>query len=142
VLVIPLERVITPGPSPTPTPPAPWPAPNPLLPADGQTFNAGDTVTLQWTSVGTLRTAESYDVSVEDVTCNCARVYRLATTETKLIVPATFRHGDNTIHVYRWTVTTVHQKNADNAQPQYESAGATSPIRDFTWVGGNATPAP
>jgi LysM repeat protein len=70
VLIIPLERVVTAGPSPTPTSPPPWPAPNQLLPADGQSFNAGDIVTLQWTAVGTLRTDEYYIVDVEDITCN------------------------------------------------------------------------
>ena len=142
VLIIPLERVVTPGPSPTPTPPPPWPAPNQLLPADGQTFNAGDVVTVQWTAVGTLRTNEYYIVNVEDVTCNCARVLRQATTETKLIVPGTFRHTDNSLHVYRWTVTTGHLRAGDTALPQYDSAGASSPIRDFVWMGGSITPTP
>jgi LysM repeat protein len=138
VLIIPLERVITPGPSPTATLPPPWPAPNQLVPADGQSFNASDVVTLQWTAVGTLRADEFYIVNVEDVTCNCARTYRQATTETKLIVPATFRHTDATLHVYRWTVTTGHLRAGDTALPQYDSAGASSPIRDFIWMGGAA----
>ena len=142
VLIIPLERAVTPGPSPTPTSPPPWPAPNQLLPADGQTFNAGDVVTLQWTAVGTLRASEFYYLSVEDVTCNCAHIFRQATTETKLLVPGSFRQTDSALHVYRWTVTTVHQTSADNAQPQYESAGATSPIRDYIWMGGSVTPTP
>jgi LysM repeat protein len=142
VLIIPLELAITPGPSPTASLPPPWPAPNQLLPADAQTFNAGDTVTLQWTSVGTLRDAESYMVAVEDVTCNCARFYRQATTETKLIVPASFRQTDDALHVYRWTVTTVINRSGDSAQPQYESAGATSSMRDFIWLAGNVTPSP
>ena len=143
-LIIPLERVVTPGPTPTPTSPPPWPAPNQLLPADGQSFNAGDAVTLQWTAVGTLRENEYYIVNVEDVTCNCARIYRRATTETRLIVPANFRQTDNALHVYRWTVTTGHLRPGDSAQPQYDSAGATSPIRDFIWMGGttNVTPTP
>jgi LysM repeat protein len=142
VLIIPLERAVTPGPTPTATSPPPWPAPNQLLPADGQSFNPGDTVTLQWTAVGTLRASEFYYVTVEDVTCNCARFYRQAATETKLIVPGSFRQTDTTLHVYRWTVTTVHQTSADNAQPQYEPSGVTSPIRDFIWMGGIVTPTP
>ncbi len=141
VLIIPLERAVTPGPTPTATLPPPWPAPNQLLPADGQTFNAGDTVALQWTAVGTLRPGEVYLVSVEDVTCNCARFYRQSTTETKLVVPTSFRQTDNALHVYRWTVTTARQRPGDTAQ-QYDSAGATSSIRDFVWLGGNAAPTP
>ena len=143
ILIIPLERVITAGPSPTPTPPPAWPAPNPLVPADGQTFGAGQPVSLQWTAVGTLRPDEFYWVTVEDVTCNCARVTEQAVSETKWIVPAEFRHTDNTIHVYRWTVTTVHQKSIDaGGKAQYDSAGATSPIRDFIWMGGSGTATP
>ena len=143
ILIIPLEKVVTAGPSPTPTPPPPWPAPNLLVPADGESFNAGQVVSLQWTSVGTLRTDEFYFVSVEDVTCNCARVTEQAVTETKWIVPADFRHTDNTIHVYRWTVTTVHQKSTDSGgKAEYESAGATSPFRDFIWMGGSGTATP
>jgi hypothetical protein len=142
ILIIPLERVVTAGPSPTATQPPPWPAPNQLVPADGQAFDASQPVTLQWTAVGTLRADELYFVSLEDVTCNCARVYEQAVVETKLIVPATFRHTDNSIHVYRWTVTTVRQRpGAAGSNPEYDSAGFTSPIRDFIWMGGG-TPAP
>ncbi|MCC7359013.1 MAG: LysM peptidoglycan-binding domain-containing protein [Anaerolineales bacterium] len=136
VLIIPVERIITPGPSPTPTPLPPWPAPNQLLPTDGQAFGAGDIVTLQWTSIGALRPDEFYYVVIEDVTCNCARFYRAPTTDTKLIVPVTFRHTDNAIHVYRWTVTTVRQRPNTSVQPEFDPAGATSTIHDFVWAGG------
>jgi LysM repeat protein len=137
ILIIPLERVTTPGPSPTPTPPPPWPAPNPLQPADGKTFNAADVVTLQWASVGALRAGEFYFVVLEDVTCNCARFYRQPTTDTKLIVPAEFRHTENGLRVYRWTVTTVRQTSAANAPFESEPAGATSADRVFVWMGGS-----
>jgi LysM repeat protein len=142
-LIIPLEFAVTPGPSPTPTLPPPWPAPNQLLPADGQSFDAAHSVTLQWTAVGSLRADELYLVSIEDITCNCARVLEKAVTETKLGVPADFRHTDTAFHVYRWTVTTVRLRPGTNpANPEYDSAGATSPIRDFIWMGGSSTPAP
>lgn len=136
VLIIPVERIVTPGPSPTPTPFPAWPAPNQLLPNDGQIFPAGEVVTLQWTSVGALRPDEFYYVVIEDVTCNCARFYRQPTTDTKLIVPITFRQTDDAIHVYRWTVTTVRQRPNTSVQPEYDPAGATSPIHDFVWLGG------
>jgi LysM repeat protein len=138
VLIIPLERVVTPGPTPTATPPPPWPAPNQLLPADGQSFAAGETITLQWTSVGALRPDEFYYVVLEDVTCNCARFYRQPTTDTKLIVPANFQHTDSSLHIYRWTVTTVRQRAGSSTQADFQPAGATSPIRDFIWIGGSA----
>ncbi len=136
VLIIPVERIITPGPSPTPTPNPPWPAPNQLLPTDGQAFDAAGVVTLQWTSVGALRPDEFYYVVIEDVTCNCARFYKLPTTDTKLIVPSTFRHTEAAIHVYRWTVTTVRQRPNTNVNPEFDPAGATSTIHDFVWQGG------
>jgi hypothetical protein len=137
VLIIPVERMITPGPSPTPTPPPPWPAPNALQPSDGQTFNASDVVTLQWASVGALRADEFYFVVLEDVTCNCARFYRQQTTDTKLIVPSDFRHTDAGLRVYRWTVTTVRQTSGPNAPFESEPAGATSTNRVFVWMGGS-----
>jgi LysM repeat protein len=137
ILIIPTERIITPGPSPTPTPPPPWPAPNPLQPADGQTYAAADVVTLQWTSVGALRSGEFYFVVLEDVTCNCARFYRQPTTDTKLIVPADFRATGPALSVYRWTVSTVRQTSAAGAPFEYDPAGANSPDRVFVWMGGS-----
>jgi LysM repeat protein len=144
VLIIPLERAVTPGPTPTATLPPPYPAPNLLLPANGQAFTAGDTtVTLQWTSVGELRAGEAYFVTVEDVTCNCARFYRQPTTETRLIIPASFRPTDATPHLFRWNVGTVRQRNVgEGGQPVFDPAGATSPDWGFIWVGAAATPAP
>jgi LysM repeat protein len=138
VLIIPLERRVTPGPTPTATPPPPWPAPNQLLPADGETFPAGAAVTLQWTSVGTLRPNEYYYVEVEDVTCNCAAFRQWQTTETKWSVPDDFRPTDGSAHIYRWTVTTVRQRPGTEAAPVYDPAGTTSPHRVFSWTGGAA----
>ncbi len=95
-LTIPLcRRNATAGPSPTPTPPPPYPAPNLLLPADGAPFTlADDTVTLQWASVGVLRENEAYAVTVEDVTEGQGRKIVEYVTDTKLIVPSTFRPND------------------------------------------------
>lgn len=139
VLIIPLERRVTPGPTPTATAPPPWPAPNQLLPADGQNFAASDgPVTLQWTSVGSLRQDEYYYVEIEDVTCGCAAFRRWPTIETKWIVPDDFRPTDGTVHIYRWTVTTVRQRPDTEAQPVYDPAGAASPHRVFSWSGGAA----
>jgi len=57
VLNLPLcERLPTEGPTPTPTTPPPYAAPNLLLPNDGIVYSSvTDTITLQWSSVGTLR---------------------------------------------------------------------------------------
>jgi LysM repeat protein len=146
-LLIPLcERAATPGPSPTPTTPPPYPAPNLLLPADGGAFTlANDVVTLQWSSVGTLRDNESYRVIVEDITEGQARRITDYVTDTKYIVPTTFRPRDNVAHIIRWWITTVRQSGTDEqGQPIYSSAGAESEEWVFTWVGSapQGTPEP
>jgi LysM repeat protein len=149
-LIIPLcERFATPGPTPTATLPPPYQAPNLLLPADGAAFTlANDVVTLQWASIGTLRENEAYQVTIEDVTSGQGRRITENVTDTKFIVPTSFRPNDNLAHVMRWWVTTVRQNGVDEqGQPFYESAGAISEKRVFTWVGvtvegGEATPTP
>jgi len=137
-LTIPLcARAATPGPTPTATIPPPYPAPNLLLPADGAAFTlAQDVVTLQWASIGTLRDNEAYQVIVEDITAGQARRIVDYVTDTKYIVPTTFRPKDNVAHVMRWWVSPVRQTGSDaQGNPIWDSAGATSDKRDFTWVG-------
>jgi len=140
-LVIPLcKRFATPGPTPTATLPPPYPAPNLLLPADGAAFSlANDVVTLQWASVGTLREGEFYQVIVQDLTAlNLGNTVRLIdyVTDTKFIVPASFRPNDNLSHIFSWWVGVVRQNGVDDqGQPIYISAGAISDKRVFSWVG-------
>ncbi len=137
-IIIPLcERFATPGPTPTATLPPPYPAANLLLPADGAAFTlANDVVTLQWASIGTLRDNERYQVTIEDVTSGQGRRITEHVTDTKYIVPTSFRPNDNLAHVIRWWVSTVRQNGVDEqGQPLYDSAGATSEKRVFTWVG-------
>jgi LysM repeat protein len=137
-LLIPLcERFATPGPTPTATLPPPYQPPNLLLPADGASFTlANDVVTLQWASIGTLRENEWYQVTVVDVTEGQGRRMTEYVTDTKFIVPTTFRPNDNLPHVFRWWVTTVRQNGVDEqGQPIYDSAGEISDERVFTWVG-------
>lgn len=137
-IIIPLcERFATPGPTPTATLPPPYQAPNLLLPADGAAFTlANDVVTLQWASIGTLRENEAYQVTVEDVTSDQGRRITAYATDTKYIIPSSFRPNDNLAHVFRWWVTTVRQNGVDDqGQPIYISAGALSEKRVFTWVG-------
>ena len=139
-------RAATPGPTPTPTTPPPYPAPNLLLPADGASFTlADDIVTLQWASIGTLRENEVYQVTVEDVTEGAGRRIVEYVTDTKLIVPVSFRPKDNLPHVMRWNVATVRQVGTDEqSEPIWESAGAPSKERVFSWTGAalQNTPAP
>ena len=137
-LLIPLcARFATPGPTPTATLPPPYPAPNLLLPADGAAFTlANDVVTLQWASIGTLRDNERYQVTIEDITSGQGRRLTDYVTDTKFIVPTSFRPNDNLAHVIRWWVTTVRQSGVDEqGQAIYDSAGTISKERVFSWVG-------
>jgi LysM repeat protein len=137
-ILVPLcERFATPGPTPTATLPPPYPAPNLLLPADGAAFTlANDVVTLQWASIGTLRENERYQVTILDVTSGEGLRLTDYVTDTKFIVPTSFRPNDNLAHVIRWWVTTVRQNGVDEqGQPVYDSAGAISDQRVFSWVG-------
>jgi len=138
IIIIPLcERFATPGPTPTATLPPPYPAANLLLPADGAAFTlANDVVTLQWASIGTLRDDERYQVTILDVTSGQGLRLTEYVTDTKYIVPTSFRPNDNLAHVIRWWVTTVRQNGVDEqGQPVYVSAGAISDNRVFSWVG-------
>ncbi|MBL8100822.1 MAG: LysM peptidoglycan-binding domain-containing protein [Anaerolineales bacterium] len=137
-LVIPLcMRAATPGPTPTATLPPPYPAANLLLPADGAAFTlANDVVTLQWASVGVLRDGEAYQVIIEDVTATQTRRITDYVTDTKYIVPTSFRPNDNVAHVMRWWVIPVRQSGVDDqGQPVWVASGAISEKRVFTWVG-------
>lgn len=146
-LIIPLCKKFAPaGPTSTPTSPPPYAAPNLLLPADGAAFTlTDDTVTLQWSSVGTLRSNESYMVTIVDVTNGQGRKLVEYVTDTKYIVPSTFRPNDSTPHVMRWSVVSVRQTgtNADGT-PIYDPAGSQSIQRVFTWSGTStlSTPTP
>jgi LysM repeat protein len=137
-IIIPLcERFATPGPTPTATLPPPYPAPNLLLPEDGAAFTlANDVVTLQWASIGTLREDERYQVTIVDVTSDQGLRQTEYVTDSKFIVPTSFRPNDNLAHVIRWWVTTVRQTGVDDqGQPVYASAGSISEERVFSWVG-------
>ena len=147
-LIIPLcERAATPGPSPTPTPPPPYPAPNLLLPPDGGVFSLSDNqVTLQWSSVGLINANEAYMVTVTDLTEGTGRKLVGYVTDTKFIVPGSFRANADSPHIYRWTISTVRQVDVDqNGNPIWEAAGSESAARVFTWTGeatAESTPTP
>jgi len=137
-LLVPLcFRAATPGPTPTATIPPPYPAPNLLLPADGAAFTlANDVVTLQWASVGTLRDGEAYQITVEDITSSQTRRLTDYVTDTKYIVPTSYRPKDNVAHVLRWWITPVRQAGTDDqGSPIWAASGAVSDKRVFTWVG-------
>ena len=147
ILIIPLCERISFGPTATPTPPPPYPGPNLLLPQDGSAFSlANDTITLQWASVGQLRENELYMVTIEDITDGTGLIKIVDyVTDTKYIIPSSFRPSDPTPHIMRWWVTTVRDLGiTTSGESQYESAGAVSIKRGFTWSGAapQASPTP
>jgi LysM repeat protein len=139
-------RAATPGPSPTPTLPPPYPVPNLLLPANGAAFNlANDVVTLQWASIGNLRSNEAYLVIVEDITEGLGRKLNEYVTDTKFIVPVSFRPQDNQPHAMTWQVVTVRQTGTDDqGKTIWSQAGTSSQLRIFIWSGAApaSTPTP
>ncbi len=142
-LIIPLcMRAATPGPTPTPTIPPPYPAPNLLLPANGDMFNlSADAVTLQWASVGGLRDNERYQVNVEVLTGGTGQKLNEYVTDTKFIVPGTFRPQVNS--VIQWWVVTVRQTGTDDqGNPIWSTAGAASEMRVFGWSGAGSLATP
>jgi LysM repeat protein len=145
-LTIPLcERLPTAGPTPTATNPPPYQAPSLLLPADGAPFTAAnDTIALQWSSVGTLRSDEYYSVNVEDVTEGEGRRLVNYVTDTKFIVPASFRPNSSVPHVLRWTVLVVRQTGSSaDGEAIYQPAGNVSNPRTFIWWANvSSTPSP
>jgi LysM repeat protein len=121
----------------TPSPAPPYPAPELLLPLDGQAFTlADDTVTLQWSSVGTLRQNEAYQVIVIDVTEGQNKKLVDEVTDTKYIIPESMRPGESKPHVFRWYVVPVAQISVDEeGNPVWVPGGATSATWAFTWSG-------
>jgi LysM repeat protein len=136
-LSIPLcERAATPGATPTATPPPPYPAPNLLLPADGAAFTlADDVISLQWASVGELRSNEAYAVSVEDITEGTGRRLVEYVTDTKFIIPSSFQPTSSSPHIMRWWVMPVRQTGTTGGKPIWEPAGTASAQRVFSWSG-------
>ena len=145
-LVVPLcDRLPTPGPTLTPTPLPPYPAPNLLLPRSGDAFSAtGEGVTLQWAAVAALAPNEVYRVKVQDLTSVEEKILVEYVTDTKFILPSTFRPTDGNPHIIQWSVTVARQINEDKNNPIYEEAGVMSAFRVFSWIGTGvqSTPAP
>ncbi len=144
-LVIPLcMRNAPPGQTPTPTPPPPYPAPSLLIPVNGAVFTLADnTVALQWASVGELRDNEAYKVVVEDLTADRGRKIVDYVTDTKFVVPSSFRPQGTKPHIFQWWVVTVRRVGTDeDGKPIWEKAGAPSEKRVFSWSGAVAPPTP
>jgi len=146
-IIIPLcMRAATPGPSPTSTPPPPYSAPSLLLPGNGAMFTASDSlVTLQWASVASLLDNERYKITIEDLTSEyltgTSRQLEEFVTDTKFIVPVSFRPQDNLPHVMSWWIITVRQTGTDDfGNPIWVQAGTASTPRVFSWSGVGTAP--
>ncbi len=136
-LIIPLCDRVAPGTTPTPTVPPPYSAPNLLLPSGGAPFTASDVITLQWSSVGSLRTNEAYAVTAEDITEGKGRKLVEYVTDTKFNLPVSFRPGDTQPHLIQWWVLPVRQiGTSTDGQPIWSPAGTSSEKRGLIWVGG------
>ena len=141
------ERKPTAGPTPTATLAPPYPQASLLLPADGTVYtNITDTIILQWSSVGTLRSNEAYAVTIEDVTSGGEKKLIQYVTDTKFTVPANLRPLDNTNHIFKWSVVAVRQDGStSDGQPIYVQYGTVSAFRVFAWSGtggAGTTPTP
>lgn len=135
-LTIPLcERKPTAGPTPTPTPLPPYPAPNLLLPIDGSPFDlTNEAITLQWSAVAELQENEYYAVTVEDLSSAEKKMIVQYVSDTKYILPVSFRPTDNIPHIMRWWVSIVRQTNNGTSAAVYEQAGYLSEKRVFSWT--------
>ncbi len=142
-LSIPVDMPVpTAGPTPTETALPPYAAPRLLNPPDGAAISSVEqTVSLQWTSVATLRENEVYLVSIEDVTENSAHRIIDTTLTTRYILGVDMKPHEAVPHVFRWTVVITRQigMTADG-RPMYQPAGATSVERTFTWTGIGVAP--
>lgn len=149
-LIIPLcERTFVGGQTVTPTVAPDYPAPELLLPADGQAFaGSNNTVTLQWSSVGTLRENEHYQVTIIDITGGQNERITTEVRDSNFTVPTAFRPTDGQPHIFRWFVVPVAQIGVDDdGLPIYRMGGPISESRVFSWGSGSsgdaaATPTP
>jgi hypothetical protein len=104
---------------------------------------AVDSVTLQWSSVGALRDNERYQVTVLVVTGGSGRKLVDYVTDTKYVVPVTFRPQSNDTKIMRWWVVTVRQSGTDDqGNPIWSTAGAASLMREFGWSGAGPAATP
>lgn len=127
VLVPTPTTTLTPTPSglETPTMTPTFNAPALVSPPNGGI--AAGLVTLQWVSVGVLRSEEQYLVQVVDNTSGTT--WTGSTKQTSLLLPESLVPNDGQSHLITWTVS-VAQINNDNT---YSIVGVTGQSRSFTW---------
>lgn len=89
-----------------------------------------------------LRPGEAYQVAIEDVTCQCARVWTAVVADTRLALPAEYQPQDDRPHVYRWSVIPVRiRAGTEGPNAVYDPASDRgSAARTFIWQRGATTP--
>src|SRR5690606_18559751 len=78
---------------------------------------------------------EVYRVVVQDLTSAEEKILVDYVSDTKYILPASFRPVDTTPHIFQWSVSVARQINSDPNNPIFEEAGAISAFRVFSWFG-------
>ncbi|MGQ9626542.1 MAG: LysM peptidoglycan-binding domain-containing protein [Anaerolineae bacterium] len=120
----------TPQPTPTPTPGPPYAAPPLLFPADGQELHGGESVLLNWASVGFLSEDEWYVVRLRYISPEGPQVVSARTKATSWLLPASLRPPAHvSSHLFRWNVTVVRQAEGEDGL----AVSPMSATRSFLW---------
>jgi LysM repeat protein len=126
----------TPAPTATPTPGLPYPAPHLLYPLQNAEFRGrGETVMLQWASVGILQDGEWYALSLrylgsrDDGQPSEMTIY---TRVTSWRIPEQWYPGlDAPEHRFEWTVQVVRRKDLGAPPTAISQPGE---VRRFKWL--------
>jgi len=83
---------------------------------------------------------------VEDITEGLGRKIDEYVTDTKFIVPISFRPQDDQPHAFSWQIVVVRQSGTDSqGNIIWEQGGTPSQLRIFIWSGASSsalTPSP
>jgi LysM repeat protein len=123
----------TPVPTATPTPGPPYQAPTSLAPADGERVQ-GETVMLNWASVGILRQDEWYKVVLRGPALSGSPLHHW-TKATTWRLPVELRPSEQaSSHRFTWQVTVMRRQEAEPAAaPAGEALSIPGATRDFEW---------
>jgi hypothetical protein len=117
----------TPSGSETPTPTPTYAAPMMVFPPEGAVV-PGQSIRLQWVSIGMLPADYFYLVEVEDTTVE-GRNYFNVTRETSALVTGDIAPNDDQTHAMRWRIRIGEL--TDNGT--YRALSAETPWRTFQW---------
>jgi hypothetical protein len=77
---------------------------------------------------------------VQDLTSAEEKILVDYVSDTKYILPASFRPIDTTPHIIQWSVSVARQINSYPNNTINEEAGAISQFREFSWVRSGIAP--